>query len=120
MQRHDRRCVHASNLSVWPMPRLTTPPGRLASAPSRLRAAPKAALPFYQTAEWKALAAAIVAQRGRRCQGCGRTGCRVFADHVTELRDGGAKLDPRNIELLCGGCHGRKTERRRRERVGLA
>ena len=101
------------------MVRLVRCPGRLASAPSRIRAAPKVALPFYKTPEWKALVASVVKSRGRRCQDCGAGG-RVYADHVIELRDGGAKLDEGNIRLRCATCHGAKTEQRRRERAGLA
>jgi hypothetical protein len=77
------------------------------------------ALPFYKSPEWKALVAAVIKARGRRCEDCGAGG-RVYADHVVELKDGGARLDPHNICLRCATCHGRKTEHRRRERAGLA
>lgn len=83
-------------------------------------AAPKVAQPFYQTAEWKQLVAGLIKQRGRRCEECGAAGCRIYADHVVEIKDGGARLDGRNVKLLCATCHGQKTERRRRERFGLA
>ena len=103
------------------MVRLSRAPARLASAPPKVAQAPKVALPFYKSAEWKALVAQIKARRGNRCEaeGCGASGF-VIADHVIEIRDGGARLDPANIMLLCAPCHGRKTARARRARSGLA
>jgi 5-methylcytosine-specific restriction enzyme A len=85
--------------------------------------APKVASLFYLSREWRSLVAALITQRGRRCQKCGRTGnadgsrLRLFGDHVVELADGGAELDPRNVELLCGSCHTRKTAAARTERM---
>ena len=101
------------------MARLKQAPRRLwAGVPPRLPAAPKVALPFYQSAEWRALSEQIKAERGRVCQLCGKHGY-VIADHRVELRDGGAALERTNIQLLCAPCHGRKTEQRKRERAGL-
>lgn len=90
---------------------------KIAAAPS------KRVDPFYATTAWRALVAAIVAKRGRVCEDphCdGRThraGMRVFADHVVELRDGGAALDEANILLRCGASHSLKTARERTRRV---
>ena len=79
------------------------------------RRSAKQTLAFYGSAEWKALIRRIIAARGRRCQDphC-RTpyrgdGGKVYGDHIVELRDGGAPLDPNNIMLLCASCHRRKT-----------
>lgn len=105
--------VEGSNVRL---PRLS---GRLATRGERLAARPKVTLPFYKTPEWKRLVAQLVKLRGRRCEDCGREGCRVYADHVQELRDGGAALDPGNIRLRCASCHGIKTERERKRRAGL-
>ncbi len=75
----------------------------------------KAAEPFYLSPAWRALMVSIIAKRGRRCEDphCdGRThkpGMRVFGDHIIELRDGGAPLDPSNVMLRCGASHTRKT-----------
>ena len=102
------------------MVRLVGAPGRLASAPRKLPPAPKVTLPFYRTPEWKGLMARVIAKRGRRCEDCGRSGCRVFGDHVVELKDGGAALDERNVRLRCGSCHGLKTGAAQRQRAGLA
>lgn len=89
------------------------------------RPAPKRADPFYLSPEWRSLVARLVRERGRRCEGpgCGRTHdaegapIRVFGDHVVELKDGGAPLDPANVRLLCGACHSAKTARARAARM---
>lgn len=87
-----------------------------------VRPPPKRADCFYSSPEWRALMSCIIAQRGRRCEDPEhdpvrpRTGIRVFGDHVHELRDGGAPLDPRNILLRCGSCHSRKTAAAARRR----
>lgn len=99
------------------MSRLTRLPGRLRAAPQRIAPAPKVALPFYQTPEWRALVAAVKAARGSRCEKCQAAGVRIFADHVKELKDGGAALDPDNIMLLCGRCHAVKTAAERKRRA---
>ncbi|ABD25091.1 HNH endonuclease [Novosphingobium aromaticivorans DSM 12444] len=92
---------------------------RIAPRPPRIAPRAKKTLPFYQSAEWKALVAQVIKLRGRRCQDCGSGSGRIYADHVKELRDGGAPLNPMNIWLRCSPCHGAKTEARRRERAGL-
>ncbi len=89
---------------------LGAPVRTLGAAPAVKRAAD-----FYGSAEWKALVAKVIKARGRRCQDVNcRTphrgqGRRIYADHIHELRDGGAPLDERNIFLRCGPCHMRKT-----------
>lgn len=82
--------------------------------------------PFYGSPEWKDFIRGVIKQRGRRCEGrlpngmeCGRTGCRIFGDHIVELQDGGARLDERNIQLLCGSCHTIKTNKERDKRRAL-
>ncbi len=42
---------------------------------------------------------------------------RVFGDHVRELKDGGALLDPRNVLLRCGSCHTIKSNAERAKRM---
>ena len=64
---------------------------------------------FYHSAEWTVLIASVIKERGRRCEECGRIGTRIFGDHIRELKDGGPALDRRNIRLLCGSCHSKKT-----------
>ncbi len=92
------------------MARLPTLRPRLAARDTRtVMPAPKAAAAHYQTAEHAAWRASVIARAGGACQHCGRSGVRLFADHVIELRDGGALLDPANGQALCGACHSRKT-----------
>ena len=99
--------------------------GRKLDPPRRVkvRPAPKVADPFY-SAEWRALVEAIIATRGRRCEdpthdaALPRDGIRIFGDHIRELRDGGAPLDPANVMLRCGACHARKTVTARAQRYG--
>ncbi|AKR49905.1 hypothetical protein SRCM100623_02802 [Acetobacter pasteurianus] len=79
--------------------------------------APKRADPFYLSREWRQLMRHLVEMRGSVCQACGRTNTRLFGDHIIELKDGGAKLDPANIQLLCGSCHTKKTARARAARM---
>lgn len=70
---------------------------------------------FYSSPEWRSLMKMIIGVRGRRCEdpkhaeGSPRAGMRVYGDHIVEILDGGATLDPANIMLRCGPCHGRKT-----------
>lgn len=93
---------------------------RLAQVDQRTAApVPKTADPFYLSSAWRSLIAKLIAERGRRCQdtGCGRVGCRLFGDHVVELKDGGDPLNPSNVLLRCGACHTRKTARERERRM---
>lgn len=91
-------------------------PSRLGRGARRVAALPKKAESFYLSAEWRALVKAIKAQRGAWCERCG-SGHRVIGDHKVERRDGGAELDPANVELLCQPCHNRKTAEARLLRV---
>lgn len=100
----------------WCVGRLTGMPPRLAPMPPRVAALPKEAERFYQSAEWRALVRKVKAERGAWCARCGSKH-RVIADHVIERRDGGAELDPANIELLCQACHNRKTAAARLKRA---
>lgn len=77
---------------------------------------PKRADGFYTSLEWRALMKEIKAERPNCCERCGRTGTRLFGDHVVELKDGGAPLDKRNVQLLCGSCHTAKTAQERAKR----
>lgn len=55
---------------------------------------------------------------GQRCPV--RAPARLFADHITERRDGGASFDPMNGQCLCGGHHTLKTAAERAKRMRTA
>lgn len=102
--------------------------GRKLGPPRRtlLREPTKRTNPFYLSPEWKALIASIIRIRGRRCEDPAhdpaqpRTGIRLFGDHIRELADDGAPLDPANVMLRCGSCHTRKTAAARAARHSLS
>lgn len=86
---------------------------------------PKTAAPVYQTQEYHRWREAVIARAGGRCEatdGWGRR-CRraaprfrMFADHVTEISDGGAPYDVLNGQCLCGSHHTAKTAQARAAR----
>ncbi len=86
------------------------------------RPAPKQAEAFYTSREWRDLVASLIVKRGRRCECCGKTQeddgspVKLIGDHIVERKDGGADLDPANVQLLCWPCHNAKTAKSRRER----
>jgi 5-methylcytosine-specific restriction enzyme A len=104
-------------------PRLSTLRPRVAMASQRLTPRPKTAAPVYSSPEWRALIAAIIRERGRRCEDprCQTpnraAGQRVYGDHIHELSDGGALLDPANVLLRYAPCHGRKTNDEKNKRM---
>lgn len=73
---------------------------------------------LYDSKEWKALRAEVMAERGRRCAQCGQTEGRMHCDHIIELRDGGAPLDKANVQVLCHVCHCKKTVNTHNKRMG--
>ncbi len=81
-----------------------------------LKPPPKVAEPFYSSAEWiKVRDEERAAAKGIcRRPGCGKRG--FIVDHIVEIKDGGAKLDRRNVELLCSSHHGIKTAEARAKR----
>lgn len=91
------------------MARLYNLPPRLGNPIDVRIARPPASSPFYDTKEWRNLVTSLIESRGRLCERCGHFGGKLIGDHIRELRDGGAKLDPRNVRLLCDPCHKRKT-----------
>lgn len=75
---------------------------------------------FYQSPEWKALKALRrrdpdYAVAKRRCQ----HGEWLVLDHVVEIKDGGAMLDPANTQWLTNSEHQAKTALRKRQRAGM-
>lgn len=98
------------------MGRLKRTPPRLRPSPPRLKPMAKVADPFYLSPEWRAMMREIKAERGAFCVICG-SGKRIIGDHIREIKDGGEKLDKRNVQLLCHTCHQRKTARERAKRA---
>ena len=100
------------------MGRLTNLKPALAGLPPRVKAAPKLVEAFYNSREWRSLAALMKREAGYRCQ---RPGCfsteRLIADHIVERKDGGANLDRSNIEVLCHAHHQAKTALARARRA---
>ncbi len=78
---------------------------------------PKTAEPFYSSKEWLAMRDRVRREAQGRCQrpGCGARG--FIVDHIVEIRDGGAKLDRGNLELLCSSHHTLKTNDARARRM---
>lgn len=79
----------------------------------------KTADAHYLTPQHKAWRAQVISNAGGRCQwpGCDRKEHRMFADHIVELSDGGAPLDVRNGQCLCGSHHTIKTQQERAKRL---
>jgi hypothetical protein len=104
-------------------PRLTTLRPRVPPAAARLTKRPKVSDQFYSSPEWRALVRGLIATRGRRCEDPQCTtpnrGAdeRIYGDHIHELKDGGAPLDPGNVMLRCAPCRGRKTADEARKRM---
>lgn len=93
----------------------------MATVRGRLRPPAKIADPFYLSPEWKQLASDTKRQRGYRCDGCdgdfSKRKRQLIADHIIERKDGGAELDPLNIQCLCMACHNKKTAHARLARA---
>jgi len=105
------------------MARLTSLPTRVKAVDTRkVHVAPKTAAPIYSTPEYQAWRTLVVGRANGRCQDplCKyphRKPSRLFADHIIELRDGGAPFDPANGMARCGSCHTRKTAAERAKRL---
>lgn len=78
----------------------------------------KPTMDFYGSAAWKKVRLEVQRACNRTCRGCGKTDTRIYVDHIVELKDGGAPLDPGNLVGLCASCHAKKTARERAKRAG--
>jgi 5-methylcytosine-specific restriction endonuclease McrA len=83
-----------------------------------VKAAPKTTDPAYATPEHRAWALAVKTRARWQCQECGAVGVRLCADHIVELKDGGAALDVANGQCLCIPCNTRKGIAARAKRLG--
>lgn len=99
------------------MPLKCTPPMLRPANLSAANLPPKTADAWYGTPEHRAWSRAVIKRAGHRCQECGRTETRLFADHIVEIVDGGARLDPANGRALCGRHHTIKTAKARVARL---
>ena len=105
------------------MRRLKSLPPQVAKLDTRTAPLPpKESDPFYLSREWRALVAKIKRERGDvcedpHCKGPHSRGQRIYADHVVEIQDGGAKLDASNVLLRCARSHSLKTARERNKRT---
>ena len=85
----------------------------------------KKADPIYGSVEFRAWRTLVVKRAGYRCEAyehghrCTKAypQHRVFADHVIEIKDGGAQFDVNNGQCLCGPHHLMKTAQVRRDRT---
>ncbi len=100
-------------------PRLTRVDIRIARVP------PKVVDRELLTAEHRAWRTAVLQRAGYRCEAveqgarCTRSAPthRLYADHITERKDGGAALDVVNGQCLCARHHSLKTSRERARRM---
>src|SRR5262245_65989887 len=101
------------------MPKLRTlgPRVRLVDT-STTKLPPKQKAPVYNSPEFRAWRAQVVARAGGRCEWIDAHGVRctkatpehrMYSDHIVELRDGGPLLDLNNGQLLCASHHELKT-----------
>jgi 5-methylcytosine-specific restriction endonuclease McrA len=77
---------------------------------------PKQVNPHYMKPEHQLWSRQVKERAHWTCEKCGRTGDRLFADHIREIRDGGT-WDLANGQALCGSCHTGKTMAARAKRA---
>ena len=103
----------------------TLKPGVATLDARRVSLPPKTADAAYQGVAYREWREAVIARAGRRCEALDERGrrCakaeprhRMFADHIAEVRDGGARFDPKNGQCLCGSHHSAKTAQARAAR----
>jgi hypothetical protein len=89
-----------------------------------VRPLPKQADPELLTSAHRAWAEEVKRRAGYRCEAvdagkrCAvKKPARLFADHIVERRDGGARLDVSNGQCLCGSHHTAKTAQERAKRM---
>jgi 5-methylcytosine-specific restriction protein A len=92
-------------------PRIRTLDTRTTRLPSKQKD------PIYNTPEFAAWRAQVVGRAGGRCEAvdhghrCSKAmpEHRLYADHIIEIKDGGALFDLSNGQLLCRSHHELKT-----------
>lgn len=78
---------------------------------------PKITASHYGTEAHRQWARDVIRKAGYACQGCGRRGVKLYADHIVELKDGGSATDPANGSAKCASCHTKKTIDERAKRL---
>jgi 5-methylcytosine-specific restriction protein A len=99
---------------------------RTVRPPPRKSSAPNFKNPIYDTPAFRRWRAQVIARAGGRCEHVDAYGnrCpkaypkhRVYADHRTELKDGGQPCDLNNGQCLCASHHELKTHSARTQRL---
>jgi hypothetical protein len=83
----------------------------------RVKPPPKVANDIYHSPEYRAWRETVISRAGGRCEivedgkRCWRRmpTHRMYADHLVELKDGGAPFDPANGQCKCASHHTAKT-----------
>jgi 5-methylcytosine-specific restriction protein A len=72
---------------------------------------------FYDSAAWRKFRLFILRNEPycRECKRSGRVALGTVVDHITRIRDGGAKLSAANTQVLCDMCHNAKRGRESHE-----
>jgi hypothetical protein len=80
---------------------------------TKVQPPPKQTESIYSTPEFRAWRGRVIARANGRCQDPQHQGShgggRLYADHIKELKDGGAPFDDSNGMARCASCHTRKT-----------
>lgn len=78
---------------------------------SVVRTLPRKTESVYSTQMWRDARTQALKRARYTCSalGCSRNRCRLFVDHIIELRDGGAPYEQSNLQVLCGEHHTLKT-----------
>lgn len=71
---------------------------------------------FYHSREWKRVRG-LQLHKQPLCKECLHPA--TIVDHITEIKDGGAKLSLSNLQSLCTSCHNTKTLRAKQIREGV-
>ena len=108
------------------MPKLRTLAPLVRTLDTRTTRLPRRQMdPVYNTPEFQAWRAQVVARAGARCEAvdhgfrCSKAhpDHRMYADHIKELRDGGQPFDINNGQCLCASHHEIKTAATRAKRL---
>lgn len=102
-------------------PRLKQLGLRNKSLPSRFRQLPKEVDPFYNSTDWYKVRDFVMERDKGLCidRHLGPCEGRLYVDHIKEIRDGGDRLDPNNLQILCARHHSQKSYASRKKRFAM-